>query len=30
VKRLDPKTRLPSGPLVDTVKDGPVRRSMPG
>jgi hypothetical protein len=30
VKRLDPKTRLPSGPLVDTVKEGPVRRSMPG
>lgn len=30
VRRLDPKTRLPTGPLVDTMRDGPVRRALPG
>jgi hypothetical protein len=30
VKRLDPKSRLPTGALVDTFRDGPVRRALAG
>jgi hypothetical protein len=30
VKRLDPRTRLPTGPLIDTVRDGAIRRALPG
>jgi hypothetical protein len=30
VKRLDPRTRLATGPMVDTARDGAVRRVLPG
>jgi hypothetical protein len=30
VKRLDPKSRLPTGVLVDTFRDGAVRRALAG
>jgi hypothetical protein len=30
LKRLDPKTRLPTGPLVDTARDAVIRRVLPG
>jgi hypothetical protein len=30
VKRLDPTTRLPTGPLVDTARDIAVQRGLPG
>ncbi len=30
VRRLDPATRLATGPLVDTAVDGTVRRALPG
>ncbi len=30
LKRLDPQTRLPTGPLVDTARDAVIRRVLPG
>ena len=30
VKRLDPATQQPTGPLVDTMRGGPIRRVLPG
>jgi hypothetical protein len=30
LKRLDPATRLPTGALVDTVREGAIRRVLPG
>jgi hypothetical protein len=30
VKRLDPATRLATGPLVDTARDAVIRRVLPG